>query len=204
MPLFPKKETAITVLVRQMIAGYHKHAVDFPRISQGRLITRYLNYRTAKREQDTAFGQSHLTSEIKNASLKRLTEVMKACLRKSEVDVAENPEKLALIGWGPLKVPQLIEKPGQPDNLFSVNQGWNKVSLQWDSPAGGGAVRNYIIERRCQKVDGKFDSWKLIATAIQNRITLINQPQKSILEYRVKAVNISGESMPSNTIVVVL
>jgi hypothetical protein len=205
MPHFPKKEAAITALARQMIAGFWAHPGDFPNISIGELNARLNHYLIRRKSWSQAVAKRKLATEIKQASFKRLKEIMKNCLKKSEVDVAGSPDKLAEIGWGPLKIPQSIEKPGQPDNLRSVNLGRDKVTLKWDSPANGGAVRNYIIQWRCQqKADGKFDSWKLTATAFQNYVTLTNQSQKSTLEYRVKAVNISGESISSNTITVVL
>jgi hypothetical protein len=206
MPRFPTKEADITNLARQMIAGYKSHPADFPSISSWfALSLKHSIYRSAKREQNEAYGQLHLASRIKNASLKKLTETMKACLKKSEVDVASDPAKLTLIGWESTKMPQPIEGSGQPNNLRLVNRGRGNVTLEWDSPASGGAIRNYIIQRRCQQeTDGKFGPWKLTATALQNHITLTNQPQKSTLEYRVKAVNINGESIPSNTIAVVL
>ena len=46
--------------------------------------------------------------------------------------------------------------------------------------------------------------WQHIASALDNKITLKNEPTGSRLEYRAKAVNKGGESSPSNTISVVL
>jgi hypothetical protein len=205
MPTFPRTEAEVVALAETMIAGYTAHGADFPSVTVADLQAALTSYQTDKNGQEDAKAQAKIATETKSDTLEALIELMKNDLKLSEVDVAEDPEKLAEIGWGPLKIPQSIEKPGQSDNLLSVNQGRNKVTLRWDSPTSGGAVRNYIIQRRCQqKTDGKFDSWKLIATTFQNHITLTNQPQKNILEYRVKAVNTSGESMPSNTISIVL
>ena len=41
-------------------------------------------------------------------------------------------------------------------------------------------------------------------TAVITEATLTGQPRGPQLEYRIKAVNIGGESIPSNTVAVVL
>lgn len=204
MPRFPTKEADIADLADRMVSGYKNHPADFPGIVWVALNLRNLHYKSARKNRREKQAQAKLATQTKTDSFALLKRIMKEQLKQSEVDVAAEPEKLALIGWGPAKEPQPVERPGEPKILHSINQGKGNLTLKWDSPSSGGAVRNYIIERRCQKADGKFDSWKLIATAIQNHITLTNQPQKSTLEYRVKAVNISGESIPSNTIAIIL
>jgi hypothetical protein len=205
MPKFPTKEADILALVTQMIAGKQAHPTDFPHLTGPTLTVHRNNYIAARDAQTNAYAAAQLATKEKLAALKSLEEVMKNKLKQTEVDVAGDPEKLGYLGWGPKVVPQPADSPGQPNNLRSINQGRVSVTLEWDSPTCGGTVRNYIIQRRCQQTtDGEFGPWKLIATALQNRITLTNQPQKSTLEYRVKAVNTSGESMPSNVIAVVL
>jgi hypothetical protein len=44
----------------------------------------------------------------------------------------------------------------------------------------------------------------VLATAIETESTLVDQPQKTELEYRVIAINKAGEGSPSNTVMVVL
>ncbi len=205
MPRFPKKEAEIEALAKQMIAGYQKYPADFPSIVWPMLNVQELFYVSAKENQREKYAKAKLATQNKAAGFALLKETMKNCLRKSEVDVANDPAKLALIGWGSPKLPQSVEKPGQPNNLYSANQGKGSITLKWDGPTEGGGIRNYIIQRRCQQKDsGKFDSWKLIASAFENEIFLTNQPQRNSLEYRVKAVNISGESLPSNIVAAVL
>jgi hypothetical protein len=66
-------------------------------------------------------------------------------------------------------------------------------------------VRTYVIERREQPVSGgEFSSWTQIGIAIESEVTLTGQSRSSQLEYRVKAVNVGGENIPSNTVAVVL
>jgi len=43
-----------------------------------------------------------------------------------------------------------------------------------------------------------------VSTAIETEATLVDQPKGAELEYRVIAINKSGEGSPSNTVMVVL
>jgi hypothetical protein len=47
-------------------------------------------------------------------------------------------------------------------------------------------------------------AWQDVATAIETEATLVDQPKGAELEYRVIAINKSGEGSPSNTVMVVL
>jgi len=64
----------------------------------------------------------------------------------------------------------------------------------------GGKPRAYKVQRR----SADSGSWQDVATAIVTEVTLVEQPQKQELEYRVIAVNKAGEGSPSNTAMVVL
>jgi hypothetical protein len=46
--------------------------------------------------------------------------------------------------------------------------------------------------------------WQEVVTAIETESTLVDQPKGKELEYRVIAINKSGEGQPSNTVMVVL
>jgi hypothetical protein len=66
-------------------------------------------------------------------------------------------------------------------------------------------VRNYIIERRQQaQTGGDFGPWSLVNTTYNCEINLADQPVNARLEYRAKAANAAGESLPSNSVSVVL
>ena len=114
---------------------------------------------------------------------------------------------LEYIGWGPKAPPTPADPPGQPRNLEAVIQGAGALFLDWKAPArgSGGTVRTYVIEWREQPAgDGEFGSWAQVAIALETEATLTDQPRGPQLEYRVKAVNVGGESVPSNTAAVVL
>jgi hypothetical protein len=194
-----------------MIAGYTAHPADFPSIDPltdlVALQTALDTYQTDRNSQEDARAQARISTQTKVGTLDTLTELMINDLKLSEVDVAVDPAKLAQIGWGPRQDPQPVDAPGQPANLHPVAEGQGMLWLAWDSPAtdSGGPIRNYIIERREQPVGGgEFGAWAIEGTALNNEINLLDQPRGVQMEYRVKAANVGGESMPSNTAAVVL
>lgn len=208
MPKFPKREADILALADAMIAGYTVHGADFPSHAPGLAFkARRLGYLTAKDAQTEALAAAQVATEQKDAKLTALIELMKDELKKSEVDVGADSEKLEYIGWGPKAIPSPADPPGQPRNLDAIIQGANTVLLDFKAPArgSGGNVRTYIIERRDQpEGGGEFGNWQQAGIALESETTLMNQPCGVQLEYRVKAINTGGESPPSNTVIAVL
>ncbi|MCP4710694.1 MAG: fibronectin type III domain-containing protein, partial [Planctomycetes bacterium] len=129
---------------------------------------------------------------------------MKNDLKLSQVDVASDPEKLSLIGWGPKAPATPTEPPGAPSTLSPVAEGAGTLQLKWIKPTIGGAVRNYVVQRRDHDEAGQFGNWQLLDFAYDTEMTLTDQPRGVQMEYRVKASNAAGESAPSNTTPVVL
>jgi hypothetical protein len=205
MPAFPRTESEIVSLAEAMVAGYTAHAADFPSITVADLQTALTTFQTNRQAQINARSQAQIATETKDEKLDLLVEMMKNDLKLSEVDVADEPEKLTEIGWAPRQQPQPEPLPGQPDELHPTVEGQGDIWLEWNSPAYGGIIRNYIIERREQPAGGgTFGEWNVVGTSLNNEIHLLEQPRGIQMEYRVKAANVSGESMPSNTSAVVL
>jgi hypothetical protein len=204
MPKFPIKEADVVALAEQMVAGLTAHAADFPSVTVADLSTALTNYKSQRNTQENARSQAQIATVTKDEKLEGLVDLMKNDLKMSEVDVAADPEKLTEIGWGPRQDPQSIIAPNSPTELHPIAEGQGTIALVWEKPEGGGPVRNYIIERRQQAQGGEFGAWSLCNTTYNTDINLTDQPDNVRLEYRVKAANAAGESMPSNTISVVL
>ncbi len=207
MAQFPKAEADVAALAASMMAGYFTHGADFPSADPIALDMARIAYATAKNAQTDAMAAAQVATEAKDTVLDTLEYVMRAELKKSEVDVGGDGEKLEYIGWGPKSAPSPSAPPGQPRSLESVAQGAGTLLLDWKAPArgSGGSVRTYIIERREQPAGGgEFGPWAQIGIAIESETSLAGQPRGPQLEYRVKAVNVGGESIPSNTVAVVL
>lgn len=206
MPEFPTNEPQIMALVYRMLSGYSQHQVDFPHIqtiSRIRLFNAGRIYLFAKKGLVDACAKLRVATKTKNEKLLELTNIMKQSLQKAGVDAAANPEKLKLIGWETKAASQPPQMPGQPTELAIDDKQNGVLNLRWKKPADGGTVYNYIIERRCQNTD-LSDNWTLAAISYGCRITLADPPKGIKLEYRVKASNLAGQSIPSNTAAITL
>ena len=207
MAQFPNAEADIVALANAMVAGYGAHGIDFPSSDAVGLTAVLTAYSGAKTAQVDALAVAQVATEAKNLTLDDLEDKMRDELKKSEVDVGIHSEKLEYIGWGPKAPPTAAVTPGQPRNLDPVVQGPGTLFLDWKPPArgSGGTVRTYVIERREQPAaGGEFGSWAQVAIALETEATLMDQPRGPQLEYRIKAVNAGGTSVPSNTAAVVL
>jgi hypothetical protein len=206
MPKFPKTEAEVVALAETMVAGYTAHAADFPSVTVADLSTALTNYKSQRQTQENARGQAQIATVTKDEKLDALEELMRNDLKLSEVDVTDDPEKLYEIGWGPKADPQPIQAPGSPTDLHPIAEGQGTIWLEWEKPPTDASkpIRNYIIERRNQQDDGSFGSWTLVQTTYDCEINLTEQPVEVRVEYRVKATNAAGESMPSNSVSVVL
>jgi len=205
MANFPKKENDIYSLAGEMAAGLAEHAADFPSVVPTELTAALSTYNTAKNAQVNTQSQAQLAILTKQESLDSLVTTMKTVLKQAELDVADEPEKLTEIGWAPKKPPTPIPAPGQVDDFHAVFEGPGNVLFRWKSPAGGGAVRSYLIQRRTQPTPGEeFGVWQQVGVSFTSDYELTDQPRGVQMEYRVIASNITGESMPSNIAAVVL
>ncbi len=207
MAQFPNAEADMVVLANAMVAGYGAHAADFPSADALALTTALSGYGVAKNAQINAMGVAQVATETKDVKVAALEDVMRAELKKSEVDVGGHSEKLEYIGWGPKAPPSPAARPGQPRDLEAIMQGPGPLLLDWKGPARGtgGIVRTYLIERREQPAGGgPFGVWAQVAIALESEILLADQPRGQQLEYRILAVNTGGKSIPSNTAAVVL
>jgi len=136
----------------------------------------------------------------KDEALEELIEAIKADICYAENTVNFDDDKLKLIGWAGKKAATPLARPGQARLLEAPKQGAGWCFLDWKAPFDGGKPKAYKIQRRLRS----GGSWQDIATAIITEATLVEQPQKQDLEYRVIAVNRAGEGSPSNTAMVVL
>jgi hypothetical protein len=109
--------------------------------------------------------------------------------------------KISVVGIGYVGlVAAALTSPGQSRLLESPKQGEGWVFLDWKAPADGGDVSAYKVMRR----ERPEDAWAEVATTVISEATLVEQPRSKELEYRIIAVNKSGDGEPSNTVMVVL
>jgi len=202
MPRFPKKEADIAALAERLYAGLTGNVSIYPRPPVRVLFLRwktlkYLSFRdTAMAKQ--AFAQA--ATATKDEVLADLGDAMKADIRYAKNTVDFDDEKLKLIGWAGRKAATPLAIPGQARLLEAPRQGEGWVFLDWKAPTDGGNPSAYKVMRR----ERPAGLWEDAATVVITEATLVEQPRGKELEYRIIAVNKSGDGEPSNTAMVVL
>ncbi len=215
MATYPRTQSEISVLVESMIAGYSEHPGDFPSADVAALQTARVQYEAVSEALLQAQAAAKIAAVQKAEKLELLQAITRQELKKSQVDTADEPEKLGFIGWGPKADPQSMQAPCPPGNLKIISQGIGGedndegiLHLGWRKSAFKRArfVRYYSVERRqmTKELSDTNGPWQHITSALDNKISLTEEPTGVRLEYRVKAVNKGGESSPTNTICVVL
>ena len=145
-------------------------------------------------------AHAETATTAKDDALEDLVEALKSNILYAENTVNFDDVKLKLIDWAGRQTATALTLPGQSRLLESPKQGKGWVFLDWKAPIEGGKPKAYKIQRRLR--DG--GSWENMATALLTEATLVEQPQKQELEYRIIAVNKAGQGQPGNTVMVVL
>jgi len=202
MPRFPKKEAEIQPLAMSIVLGLWNNQPVYPNppVNPFTLAGKMNLYINAKNNTIAAQAAAEQATAEKDNALENLIDAMKTDLRYAENTVDFDDDKLKLLGWAGKKAPTPLAIPGQARLLEAPKQGAGWVFLDWKAPADGGKPKAYKVQRRVRD----SGDWKDIATAILTEATLVDQPEKTELEYRVIALNKSGEGQPSNTVMVVL
>ena len=202
MPRFPKREPEIIALAERLKNGLQQNPAVFPAPP---VIWPLLNvkrnlYYSARNTLLAAHAAAEQSIADKDAALVELTDALKSDIRYAENTVNFDDDKLKLIGWSGKDTPTALAPPGEVRQLEAPKQGDGWVFLDWKQPVDGGKVGAYKVQRR-QRPEG---AWQDVATAIETESTLVDQPKGKELEYRIIAINKSGEGSPSNTVMVVL
>jgi len=202
MAQFPRTESQILVLAEDIAAGLDANDATFPNppVDPADLQQSIQDYITARDAAIAARAEAEHSTATKNEALDTLADQMKADLRYAENTVDFDDDQLKLLGWGGRRERTSLESPGQVRSLEAPRQGEGWVFLDWKQPADGGSVAAYKIQRRLRP-DGP---WADVGLAVESETTLANQERGKEWEYRVIAVNKSGEGQPSNTILAVL
>lgn len=200
MARFPKKEAQITALAEPLWRGLLDNNAVFPQppVHPIQLLINKLTYQSLQGIFLASRAAAEQATGDKDDALENLIEAMKADIRYAENIVNFDDDKLKLIGWAGKKAKTPLTPPGQVRILEASKQGKGWLFLDWKAPADGGKPKAYKVQRR------SGENWADVATAIITEATLVDQPEKQELEYRVIAVNKAGEGQASNTVMVVL
>jgi hypothetical protein len=202
MAIFPKSETEVIGLTQKIISGLRANPEVFPNPPYTPdMLTAKLQVFVDSRDAATAAASAAVeATSNKNASFVDLQDVIKNVLRYAEYIVNNNDNLLRRLGWGAKAPKSPTEVPGQPRALEAPRRGEGWIYLDWKEPLDGGYVQAYIIQRREMK-DGK---WMDIHTVPTHEAMLLDQPRMKDLEYRVFAMNRTGNGESSSIVATVL
>ena len=203
MARFPKKEAEIVGLAERLWRGlWSNRPTIYPNPPVHPIALRFkaIIYRRQRENLIARQAAAEDATTTKDEALDDLVDAMKSDIRYAENTVNFDDDKLKLIGWAGKRAATPLARPGQARLLEAPKQGAGWVFLDWKAPTEGGRPKAYKVQRRLHF----GGSWKDIATAILTEATLVDQPEETELEYRVIAVNKSGEGQASNTVQVVL
>ena len=202
MARFPKQEAEIRALAQRVVAGLTNNPGLFPSppVSPAALQAALDAFIARGEEAVAARALAEQATAAKRASLEELKAAMRAVLRYAEGAVNRSDPELSLLGWGAKAPGASLAVPGQVRNLVITEQGETGLTLEWEKPVDGGTVATYKIERRV----GPDGAWGIVSIAMKRHAVLTDQSRGKDLEYRVIAVNKTGEGPPSNTVAAVL
>lgn len=202
MARFPKKEAEVVALAERLWRGLLDNNSTYPTPPVHPMLIRIKSMIYLSRRNNFIAAQAAAEQAItdKDEAVEELVEAMKSDIRYAENTVDFDDDKLKLIGWAGKKTKTPLAPPGQARRLEAPKQGAGWVFLDWKTPLDGGRPKAYKIQQRLRS-DG---SWQDVATAILTEATLVEQPEKTELEYRVVGINKAGQGQPSNTVGVVL
>jgi len=183
MARFPKREAQIAALAEQLWRGLLDNNAIFPQPPVHPILIRIRKLIYQSRHDNFLAARAAAESAIadKDGALEELIEALKDDIRYAENTVNFDDDKLKLIGWAGKKAKTPLTPPGQTRLLEAPKQGKGWVFLDWKAPAAGGKPKAYKVQRRVRE----GGDWKDIATAILTEATLVAQPEKTELEYRI-------------------
>ncbi len=200
----PRTQPRSVELTEQMINGFTAYPDTFPSADIEKLQNMLESFNQAKKEFNDCLSMYKQAGEKQKQAFEQLKSVIANQVKTAQVDTADSPVKLGLIGFGERKKKSAINLPAQPELLRVESLAAGVVKLQWQKllKKDSGPVRSFIIESRI--MNDKIGNWLLAGTSFDCETILKDQPKGVKLEYRVIAANHSGKSCPSNTLTVIL
>lgn len=201
----PRTQPESVALTNRMIAGFSQHPATFPSADIPKLQDSLNSFYQARESFADAQAIFKQAGQKQKQAFEQLKKAISNQIKAAQVDTADEPVKLGLIGSGPRRKKSALNLPIQPQLLDAKALAAGVVRLAWKKTfkSNCGPVRSFIIESRTMN-NGETTGWGIAGTSLNGGATLKDQPQGVKTEYRVTAVNHSGKSFPSNTVSVVL
>lgn len=202
MAQFPFKQAEVVALAKSVLAGLAGNTAIYPAppIDLADFQAAIDSYYQASAALTEAKAVKEMATRQKQDALADLKDKLKKQLRYAENIIDFDDNKLNMLGWAGRREKSSI-LPGQVRNLCVLEQGTDFVVLNWMAPADGGKAGAYQVLRRDNQ---QSSEWINAGVSIATKVKLLDQPRHIDLEYRVAALNKTGQGQPSNTVAVVL
>jgi hypothetical protein len=193
----------LIALTQKLIAGIRENS-DFPSppVSSSDLQNRLDAFIGLCDAQTATQAAAEQATAAKSISREELAAEVKADLRYAEYAAAGDDAKLTMLGWGARSPHTPISAPGQPFKFQMARSGLGEAKATWKRPVDGGPAACYLLKMRVSGGDG--GSWVSAGTFFGAEAELTNLERGKELEFHVVALNKAGESLPSNSVTVVL
>lgn len=201
MPTFPSKPAEIQTLLKTIAAGFKAHPEIYssPPYSPDEIEAEANNYGLKHARCVELQAQADAAKAEERAAFESMKIKGKGSIAYA-IHATHDESELNFVGWSNRSAPTPTPPPGPPTSLDSPRHGNGTVYLTWDAPSQGGRVQAYKIQQRELHSDSADSEWVLCEMAMTTEATLSNQPKSLVLEYRVIAANVQGESSPSNVV----
>lgn len=205
MSRLPRTQPQSTALAARMIDGFTKYPGTFPSGDVEKIRQSLENFCQAQKSFNDAASMYKQAGKKQKDAFEQLKHTIASQVKAAQVDTAAEPVKIGLIGFGARKKKSPVDLPAAPymGRVKALADG--VVSLRWKKnyKTAGGPTLSFNIQSRTMK-DGKLTGWQLCGTSLDCRAVLTGQPQGRKTEYRVIAVNHSGQSEPSRCETIIL
>jgi len=203
MPRFPDTDAELIALTQKLIAGLRENS-DFPSppVSSSDLQNRLDAYIGLCDAQTATQAAAEQATDAKSVGREELAADVKADLHYADYAVDGDDAKLTMLGWGARSPHTPISAPGQPLKFHIARSGLGTAKASWKRPVNGGPAVCYMIKMRAS--GGGEGSWVSAGTFFKVEVELTNLERGKDVEFHVVALNRAGESLPSNSVTVVL
>jgi hypothetical protein len=202
MPEFPRVEAKILDAARRLIGGMKNEAINssfmpVPEQNISDMLSDFMEKKAQIVQREAELKQLYIE---KKGIFKSLVRAVKRNLKMLANNYGNDEAKMAHFGWGARRKPTPVRLPGQPRVLEATTQGTDWLELDWKQSKEGGKIKFYVVRRRIEAET----KWQDVGVFFKTEAKILNQPRKLDMQYIVVAVNRAGESIPSNTVNVVL
>jgi len=201
MAQFPFTHADIMALAGSILAGLTDNPAVYPAptVDLADFAAKIDSCTQARAELTKAIAAKEMATVEHQKEIAGLKDMMRKQLRYAENVTGFDDNKLNMLGWAG-KREKTSAVPGQVRSLRAIEQGTDFVVLSWVSPADGGRAGAYQILRR----DTQSGEWINAGVSMATKVKLFDQPRHIDMEYRVAALNKTGQGQTGNTITVVL